>query len=129
MPDVLISGLPLADFLDTLRAVVRHEMQGAPAGPDALADTARPDLMTVGQTAALLDLAPQTVHEWARRGLLTPHKLGGRTYFRRAEVLAAPKPDPAPTGTRPTARRGRPSSTPPAAPARPQHGTEGRPRG
>ena len=31
----------------------------------------------------------QTVHEWKRRGLLKYHKLGSRSYLKRADVLAA----------------------------------------
>ena len=36
-------------------------------------------------------MPPDRPHEWKRRGLLTYHKMGRRTYLERAEVLAALK--------------------------------------
>ena len=73
-----------------MRAIVRHETTQRPAPAATEADDTA-DLLTVPQAAELLDVCPQTIHEWKRRGLLTYHKMGRRTYLKRAEVLAALK--------------------------------------
>ena len=87
MEPFLLSPVPYAQLLEDVRAIIRHETAQPPAAiasPDAGAD-----LLTVPEAAELLDVCPQTIHEWKRRGLLTYHKLGRRTYLKRAEVLAA----------------------------------------
>lgn len=62
-------------------------------------------LLTVEQTAAMLNVSPQTVHNWAGQGLLQRRKLGKRTYFLEAEVMAAAQKQTLPDGTRKYARR------------------------
>lgn len=82
-------GVAYAQLLEDVRAVVRHELSNAPAanaGPVALpAD----ELLSIREAAEMLGVTVQTVHEWKRRGLLKYHKLGSRTYIKKADVLAA----------------------------------------
>ena len=88
MEPVLLTPVPYAQLLEDLRAIFRHETNQRPA-PASPSDTPATDLLTVQEAAEMLDVCPQTVHEWKRRGLLTYHKMGRRTYLKRAEVLAA----------------------------------------
>jgi hypothetical protein len=43
--------------------------------------------MSVLEPAQLLNVCPQTIHEWKRRRLLKFHKLFGRTYSKRTYLL------------------------------------------
>ena len=61
--------------------------------------------LTVEKTALLLDVVPQTVLEWRKRGFLVGYKIGHRVYFKRSEVLAALKVQSMPDGRRKYARR------------------------
>lgn len=94
-------------FVDTVRAVVKHELgqHHSTQNPIDLAESEK--LLTPQQTAELLGICRQTVFDWAKRGLLLPHRLGGRTYFKRGEVLAALKSPEKPTGRRKYARKAR----------------------
>lgn len=88
MQAVIPVGVDYAQLLEDVRAVVRHELnQHAPlaAPPTPQAE----ELLTVQEAARLLDVTMQTVHDWKRRGLLKYHKLGSRTYIKRADVVAA----------------------------------------
>lgn len=87
MEPFFLSPVPYAQLLEDVRAIVRHETTQRPAPIATADDTA--DLLTVQQAAELLDVCPQTIHEWKRRGPLTYHKMGRRTYLKRAEVVAA----------------------------------------
>ena len=89
MEPFFLTPVPYAQLLEDVRAIIRHEhtQRAAPAATAEAGDT--PDLLTVQQAAELLDVCPQTIHEWKRRGLLTYHKMGRRTYLKRAEVVAA----------------------------------------
>lgn len=84
-------GLVVADYaqlLEDMRAVIRHELHHAPAAP--VGNTAPADeLLSIREAAELLGVTVQTIHEWKRRGLLKYHKLGSRSYLKRADVLAA----------------------------------------
>ncbi|WP_426062036.1 helix-turn-helix domain-containing protein [Hymenobacter sp. B1770] len=89
MPTLITAGIDYPQFFDDLRAVIRHELQShasaAPVGNAAPAD----ELLTVREAAELLDVTVQTIHEHKRKGILPYKKLGSRTYFLRADVLAA----------------------------------------
>ncbi|WP_375438142.1 helix-turn-helix domain-containing protein [uncultured Hymenobacter sp.] len=92
MQTVITSGVAYAQLLEDLRALIRHELNlthtaGVVPAPAGEAE----ELLTIKQAATLLDVCPQTVHEWKRRGLLPYHKMGGRTYLKKADVLAALK--------------------------------------
>ena len=89
MEPVVFSPVPYAQLLEDVRAIIRHEANQRPAPAPGTPDVSATDLLTVPEAADLLDVCPQTIHEWKRRGLLTYHKLGRRTYLKRAEVLAA----------------------------------------
>ena len=49
----------------------------------------REDVLTVSDVAALLDLKPDTVEEYARRGILPGRKLGRTWRFLRPELEEA----------------------------------------
>ena len=89
MPTLITAGIDYPQFFDDLRAVIRHELQAhAPAAPVGTAAPAD-ELLSIREAATLLGVTVQTVHEWKRRGLLKYHKLGSRSYLKRADVLAA----------------------------------------
>ena len=82
-------GVAYAQMLEDVRAVVRHELQHAQPTPAGTGTPPDEELLTVREAAGLLDVTVQTVHDWKRRGLLKYHKLGSRTYIKKADVLAA----------------------------------------
>jgi len=85
---IITSGITSTDLLEQFRAVVRYELQQAGIGL-AQPTLAEEQLLTVKEAAALLDVGVHTVHEWKRKGLLPFVKMGGRTYFKRAALLAS----------------------------------------
>ena len=89
MQAVIPVGVAYAQLLEDVRAVVRHELHhhvpAAPVGNTAPAD----ELLSIREAAALLGVTVQSIHEWKRRGLLPYHKLGSRSYIKRADVVGA----------------------------------------
>jgi len=61
--------------------------------------------LSILQTANLLQVTRQTVHNRIRRGELMAYKNGGSTYLMKEEVLAALEAKKRPDGTRKHARR------------------------
>jgi len=50
------------------------------------------EFMTRNEVRDLLNVDLSTVHNWTKRGKLKAYGLGGRLYYKRAEVEAAIKP-------------------------------------
>ena len=81
-------GIDYTQFLSDVRAVIRHELDHSVVTSEQLVNPTD-ELLTIREAAVLLDVTVQTVHEWKRRGLLKYHKLGSRSYLKRADVLSA----------------------------------------
>ena len=89
MQSIIPVGVAYPQWLEDIRAIIRHELHNtAPAAP-ATGTPAADELLSVREAAEMLGVTVQTVHEWKRRGLLKYHKLGSRSYLKRADVLAA----------------------------------------
>ena len=88
MQAIIPVGVAYTQLLEDVRALVRFELQQAPAAPVGNA-APTDELLSIREAATLLGVTVQTVHEWKRRGLLKYHKLGSRSYLKRADVLAA----------------------------------------
>jgi Helix-turn-helix domain len=84
---IITQGFTLEQLLDAMRPIIRHEL--AQAQPAVLAQPLAEELLTVPQAAALLDISVAGIHEHKRRGRLAFTKIGGRTYFKRSDLLAA----------------------------------------
>ncbi len=55
---------------------------------DAFVKPSDPDeLLTRKQTAAFFKVNLVTVHHWTKRGLLNPHGIGARVYYKKSELL------------------------------------------
>ncbi|HEX8326598.1 MAG TPA: helix-turn-helix domain-containing protein [Hymenobacter sp.] len=87
MKQVHIYELTPQELLDEVRKVVQEEVRKAMASAPSAEEDLHP--YTVQETAKLLDCCRQTVHEYVRTGKLRVHKLGARSYFMRADILAA----------------------------------------
>jgi excisionase family DNA binding protein len=93
MEAIIPVGVAYSQLLEDMRALVRHEIQHTqPAGGVPSAAPAADELLSIREAAELLGVTVQTVHEWKRLGRLKYHKLGSRSYLKRAEVLAALSP-------------------------------------
>jgi excisionase family DNA binding protein len=87
MQTIITQGFTLEQLLEAMRPVIRHEVNQVKSTA-SLAPATEEELLTVRQAATLLDVCVATIHEWKRRGLLAYQKVGGRTYFRRSDILA-----------------------------------------
>jgi excisionase family DNA binding protein len=67
------------------------------------------ELLNDQQAAELLGVKRKTVFSWKQKGLLPSHRLGGRIFYKRGEVLAALEASTQPDGRRKYARRGKPN--------------------
>ncbi|QNE40902.1 helix-turn-helix domain-containing protein [Hymenobacter sp. NBH84] len=84
---IITARLTPAELVELLRPMIRFELGQLLTSVPAAAEAE--ELLTVRAAATLLNVCPQTVHDWKRRGVLPYHKMGGRTYLKRADLLNA----------------------------------------
>ena len=89
MQAVIPVGIAYPQWLEDIRAVIRHELQYSQPVATAIPSAANDKPLTVREAAAFLDVTVQTCHEWKRRGLLKYHKIGSRTYFKPVDLQNA----------------------------------------
>ena len=82
-------GIAYEQVMADFRAMLRSELNSTIPGPSSTRPSLDDELLSIREAAEMLGVTVQTVHEWKRRGLLKYHKLGSRSYLKRADVLAA----------------------------------------
>ena len=85
--EIRICGVTYRELLDGFRKVVQEEVREALHSSPPVEEDFHP--YTVLETAKILNCTRQTVHEYVRTGRLRVHKLGARSYFFRADIMAA----------------------------------------
>lgn len=45
------------------------------------------EFLTRKETAEFFGISLVTVHDWVKSGIITPYKMGNRTYFNRAQLV------------------------------------------
>jgi len=45
------------------------------------------EFLTRKETAEFFDISLVCLHDWIKKGIVTPYKTGNRTYFNRAELV------------------------------------------
>lgn len=80
---MILTPVPVADLMAQLREAIREEIQ-----KQQRADLAE-KLLTANETAELLRVSLVTLWQWEKQGRITKHTLGGRTYFKYSEIMAA----------------------------------------
>ena len=75
------------EFFDVFRKMMKEEVQQVLRSAPPAEEDQHP--YTVLETAKILSVCRQTVHEYVRTGKLRVSKIGGRSYFMRADITAA----------------------------------------
>lgn len=80
MENMLFSPIPLIDFENLLRKIVREEID--------LKTSELPErLLSATETCKLFSISRTTLHSWTIKGLLPKQSISGRVYYKHSEVL------------------------------------------
>jgi len=50
-------------------------------------DSDQKEILTRSETAHLFSISLVCLHDWIKKGILKPYKVGNKTYFKRSEVM------------------------------------------
>lgn len=87
MNDIILSPIPLTEFKEQFRELIREEFQLSHKS-----QTEKPEpeeLLNSSQTAKLLGVSKVTLHKWKLEGKVESYRIGTRIRFKKAEVLQA----------------------------------------
>lgn len=81
---VLIQGINAETFLNRFTALETavNNLSQAKQTP-----TPETTLLTRKEVAQILKISLVTIHHWSKKGLLTPHRIGNKIRFNKADVL------------------------------------------
>ena len=60
--------------------------QSFPTSPPSI-ESKQKEILTRSETANLFSISLVCLHDWVKKQILKPYKVGNKTYFKRSEVL------------------------------------------
>jgi len=87
MDNLILFPIPLNELVSQIQYVVRQEITNQQA------QELQEKLLSPKETCKLFSpsISIVTLNAWAKKGLLTKHYIGGRTYYKQLEVVEAIK--------------------------------------
>lgn len=88
---ITIQGVPADKFMESLGEVIQQKVDEAVRRIKA--EELQETFLSPEQTRKLFDpmVSLVTLNDWASKGFLNKHHIGGRTYYKYSEVIAATK--------------------------------------
>lgn len=74
------------ELTEMIRSVVKADIEKAIEslkGPNK----EEPEFLSRRDTASLLQISLPGLHDWCKRGILKPRKIGNRTFFKYSEII------------------------------------------
>ena len=90
MDTILIPiGVAYEQVMADFRAMLRSELGSLIPAPATAHPALADELLSVREAAEMLGVTVQTIHSWKQKGMLRYHKLGSRSYLKKADVMKA----------------------------------------
>lgn len=85
MENVILSSIPLNELEGKLRDIVKEELK------IHLPQELDEKLLSPEETRKVFDppISKVTIINWTKAGKLTAHRIGGRVYYKRSEIIIA----------------------------------------
>jgi hypothetical protein len=83
--DIILTQVPFDKLIDTLRAVIREEIQAEQVSKDT-------SLMITGNEVRQLfrpAISRPTLASYVKKGLINGNRIGGRVFYKKGEVMEA----------------------------------------
>lgn len=84
--NIILSPVPLEQLIAQLRVIIREEIS-------AEHKLENEKLISPEESCKVFtpSISKVTLHKWTQDGYLTKYRIGGRTYFKRSEIIEAAK--------------------------------------
>jgi hypothetical protein len=75
------------ELADLISENVKASIQNLAKGLSELSTPQQKEIVTRKEVAEMFGISFVTLHEWTKNGILSPSKIGGRTFFKRSELM------------------------------------------
>lgn len=89
--DVKVITIETTELANIIRAELEATLSAREAKGSKSLSGEETDVLTRTEIARLFHVTLPTIHAWMNAGILPFHRLGGRVYFKKGEVLHAMK--------------------------------------
>ncbi len=66
---------------------VKEQIESLAQGLNQLSQPQRNEIVSRKEVAEMFNVSLVTIHEWVNNDILKPYKIGGRTFFKRSELM------------------------------------------
>jgi hypothetical protein len=82
-----LHNLTPAQLAEMLKETILSAFNELSQPPTHQTSTSQKEVLTRKETAQFFGVSLFCLHDWVNKGILTPYKVSGRTYFKRSELL------------------------------------------
>lgn len=89
MGTIQILQVTSTDLAQLISDSVKSELKQALKNKLETPQTVTKEFLTREETKNFFKISYVTLHDWIRKGLITPYKMGRKTFFKRSELVAS----------------------------------------
>jgi excisionase family DNA binding protein len=86
---VQIQQIEVSTLLSNIDGLIENRLKSF--APKVSPSTDAEEFLTREEVATLLKISLPTLHDWCKKGLLNPFKIGNKVRFKKHEVMSSPK--------------------------------------
>ena len=86
-PQIQFISVNPNELADLISESVKASIQNLTRGLSELSTPQQKEIVTRKEVAEIFEISFVTLHDWIKNGILTPYKIGGRTFFKRSELM------------------------------------------
>jgi hypothetical protein len=86
-PQIQFISVNPNELADLISENVKASIQNLAKGLSELSTPQQKEIVTRKEVAEMFGISFVTLHEWTKNGILSPSKIGGRTFFKRSELM------------------------------------------
>jgi excisionase family DNA binding protein len=84
----IMEGIKIITVTESeLKAIINNALKCALSELNAHQKEEEPEIITRKDVCEMFNISNVCVHDWIKRGILKPYKIGNRTFFKRKEVM------------------------------------------
>lgn len=84
---ILLSQITPNELANLISENVKEQIQNLANGLSNQNKPHQNEVVSRKEVAEMFNVSLVTIHDWMNEGILKPYKIGGRTYFKRSELM------------------------------------------